>query len=217
MQYIKYIIRFLYSIILKFRNIKASPRASFNLSTKLEGFNVVHQNSYIGGSNIGRCTYIGQNCTLINCKIGRFCSIAENVKVISSTHPTHTYISTSPCFFSVNKQCGISFTEKNCFKENLSIEGYNIIIENDVWIGSNVTIMGGIKIGNGAIIAMGAVVTKDVPPYAIVGGVPAKIIRYRFTQEEIEKLLKIKWWDKQLIELKEKAIYFTNINNIDKL
>lgn len=79
----------------------------------------------------------------------------------------------------------------------------DIIVENDVWIGAKSTIMSGVKIENGAVIAACSVVTKDVPPYAIVGGNPAKIIRYRFTPEQIENLLKIKWWEWDQTKLKE--------------
>jgi virginiamycin A acetyltransferase len=82
----------------------------------------------------------------------------------------------------------------------------DIIIENDVWIGANSTIMSGIKIGNGAIVAAGSTVTKDVPPYAIVAGNPAKVVKYRFTEEQIEKLLSISWWDWDEQKIRDNAM-----------
>ena len=105
-------------------------------------------------------------------------------------------VSTSPCFYSTKKQCGYTFAKTNKIQEHK-----NVYIGHDVFIGANVLIMGGIKIGSGAIVAAGAVVTKDVPPYAIVGGVPAKIIKYRFDNDIVDKLLKVKWW-----ELKEEKL-----------
>ncbi|MNI40841.1 Chloramphenicol acetyltransferase [compost metagenome] len=85
-----------------------------------------------------------------------------------------------------------------------------IVIGNDVWIGANAVILPGVTLGDGAVIGAGAVVTKDVPPYAIVGGVPAKVIRYRFTPEEIEVLLRIKWWEWEIEEIKSKAYLLKN-------
>jgi virginiamycin A acetyltransferase len=82
----------------------------------------------------------------------------------------------------------------------------DIIIENDVWIGANSTVMSGIKIGNGAIVAAGSTVTKDVPPYAIVAGNPAKVVKYRFTDEQIKKLLSIAWWDWDEQKIKDNAM-----------
>jgi hypothetical protein len=99
-------------------------------------------------------------------------------------------VSTSPLFFSTAKQCGTTFADSNCFKEF-----GNVAIGNDVWIGARVTIKDNIRVGNGAVVAAGAVVVKDVPPYAIVGGVPARIIRFRFEDNIIQQLQKLQWWD----------------------
>lgn len=189
----------------------------FNRRTYLKGHNVIGKGSIITNSCIGVCSYIGENSKLPNTSIGSFCSIADNVKVVYYTHPTSDFVSTSPVFFSIRRQCGITFVEKQSFDEELYIEGRHLIIGNDVWIGSDVTIKGGVKIGDGAIIAMGAVVCSDVPPYAIVGGVPAKVIRYRFSQDEINKLLAFKWWNQDIEWIKNNHNSFNSIKDFISL
>lgn len=192
---IKHIGRFVLRVRYLRHNVHISSNALFNLKTVFEDNIKVGNRTRIQDTNIGRNTYIGSYCVLQNCMIGRFCSIASGVKVIVNTHPSRTFVSTSPVFYSTIKQCGYTYVSHNKFEEHLTIGGKSIIIGNDVWIGADVTLIGGIKIGNGAIIALGAVVTKDVPPYAIVGGVPAKIIRYRFPENYIERLQNLQWWN----------------------
>jgi acetyltransferase-like isoleucine patch superfamily enzyme len=116
-------------------------------------------------------------------------------------------ISTHPIFYSPSWHSSISFVEKQYYEEFVQT-----IIGSDVWIGANVTILDGIKIGCGAIVAAGAAVTKDIPDYAIVGGVPAKIIKYRFSKEEIELLLSLKWWDCSYEKLKKYSHIFRGAN-----
>ena len=122
--------------------------------------------------------------------IGDYCSIAANFKVILINH-RHDVITTFPF-----DSFGSYFFDGDLNESAHSTKNNGIIeIGNDVWIAEDVTILPGVKIGNGAVIANGAVVAKDVPDYAIVGGVPAKVIKYRFTQEQIKKLKKIAWWN----------------------
>ena len=94
--------------------------------------------------------------------------------------------------------------------------GESNIIGNDVWIGANVVIMNEISVGDGAVIGAGSIVTKDVPPYAIVVGSPARIIRYRFEKEEIEFLLNFRWWDKDSNWIKDNYLKFNNIKEFKK-
>lgn len=200
------------SIYLRRKNVQVSPLSLFNGRTELEGVNVVHKGVCISNSFVGYGTYIGRNSILINCSIGRYCSIASNVKVISDTHPSSVFVSTSPMFFSTLKQTGSSYVKNTKFNEHLSIDGRNAIIGNDVWIGEGVTIKGGVRIGDGAILAMNSCITKDVPPYAIVGGVPAKIIRYRFSEDKIKRLLSINWWNKSEEWIQEHVDLFDDID-----
>lgn len=113
-------------------------------------------------------------------EMGAFCSIAVNVTIVKGNHPVHA-VSSHPFFF-----CSIfGLTDKNVALADIAPKNTKVIIGHDVWIGANATILTGITIGTGAVIGAGAVVTKDVPPYAIIGGVPAKIIRYLFDDETI--------------------------------
>jgi acetyltransferase-like isoleucine patch superfamily enzyme len=121
--------------------------------------------------------------------IGKFCSIAENLKVYLGGNHNKEWVTTYP-FGHINQRI---FNNFNGYGQP-STKG-SIIIGNDVWISANVTIMSGVKIGDGAIIANNSHVIKDVEPYSLVGGNPAKLIKYRFTPEQIKELLLIKWWD----------------------
>lgn len=150
----------------------------------------------IFNATIGDYTYIASNSKISYTEIGKFCSIGPNLVSGWGIHPING-ISTSPTFYSTKKQNGFSFTA-----EDKVTERENIKIGNDVFIGMNVTILDGITIGDGAVIGAGAVVSKDIPPYAIAIGCPIKITTYRFSEEIIEKLMKIAWWNLPIQELK---------------
>ena len=157
------------------------------------------------GVEIGDFTSINENTQIdSNCKsIGKFCSISHGVKIGMGPHPLH-FISTSTVFYEPYR----GFVKKQLYNE-FEDKGYTVI-GNDVLIGANAIILAGVKVGDGAVIGAGSVVTKDVPPYAIVAGNPAKIIKYRFSKETIDKLLKLKWWDMDIEILVKNAELMKN-------
>jgi acetyltransferase-like isoleucine patch superfamily enzyme len=183
-----------------------------NSKTIFEGYNKLWAGVSISGSIIGRGTYIGRDSLLDNSMIGRFCSIASNVKIIAATHPTETFVSTHPSFYSLKKQAGFTFVNNQLYNEFKLVDNFYVVIGNDVWIGSDVILIGGIRIGDGAIILAGSVVAKDVDPYSIVGGISAKHIRYRFNANIVDRLMNIKWWNWDLEKIKKRKETLTDIN-----
>ena len=184
-------------------------------NVECEGRNKINYNCSIRDSKLGFGTYVGQNSNIYNCKIGKYSLVGFESMI--GAHPLKTIASVHPALYSTMGQYGFTYVDKDTFKEYeyAEIEGdkkWSIVIGNDVWItAGNTKIVQNVTIGDGAVVLLDAVVTKDVPPYAIVGGVPAKAVGYRFTPEQIEFLLKLKWWDRGEAWIKEHAKYFYDV------
>jgi virginiamycin A acetyltransferase len=151
---------------------------------------IINNKSSFYNTKIEYGTYLSLNAKVTNTSIGKFCSIGPNFLCGHGIHPING-ISTSPAFYSTSKQNGFTFSKNNKISETIPIT-----IGNDVFIGANVIVLDGFTIGDGAIIGAGAVVSKNIPPYAIAIGCPILILKYRFPPNIIERLLKVRWWDK---------------------
>jgi len=193
---------------LRFRenNVFLSYCRTGRKSTKKGKYTKIAIPSHIRRAEIGDYTYVSMNSWINNTRIGKFCSIGPNLLCGWGVHPTNG-ISTAPMFYSTAKQNGMTL----CTTDKLE-ERREIVIGNDVFIGANVTILDGVTIGDGAVIGAGAVVSKDIPPYAIAVGVPIQIVKYRFAEEQIQKMLAIKWWDFEESKLKEIERNFFDID-----
>jgi acetyltransferase-like isoleucine patch superfamily enzyme len=181
------------------RKLKQQGNLSYAFKAYLDGdcrfeptVRITGKDVYLRNVSIGKYSYLGGYSSIIDCSIGRYCSIASYVLIGLGVHPSKNAVSTHPAFYSTLGQAGITYADKQYFQETQPIT-----IGNDVWIGARAIIRDGVKIGDGAIIGAGAVVVKDVAPYSVVGGVPAELIRYRFSRPEINFLLKFKWWDRE--------------------
>ena len=183
-------------------------------NVEFEGNNTLFENVRLFNSTIGFGTYIGKKSEIHYAQFGKYCSIADNVQIGLGTHPTSKFVTTHPAFYYDTKNVlGFTYTETELFNPYKWINNEKVLVKigNDVWIGCNAIIMDGVIIGDGAIIAAGAIVTKNVEPYSIVGGIPAKHIKYRFQKEQIEALLSIKWWNYTDSWIKSNAPFFNNI------
>ncbi len=172
-------------------------------NSKINEKSKVSSGSHIVQSALNRYSYVGSYCTIINTEIGQFCSIADNCIIGGASHPIN-WVSSSPAFHH----------GKNILRQNFAKHEFNTTertkIGNDVWIGNNCLIKSGVVISDGAVIGMGSVVTKNVGAYEIWAGNPARMIRKRFTDEMIDKLLNIQWWDFPEERLRNYGRYFND-------
>lgn len=157
------------------------------VSSEIEGNVAINRRNFINNSNIASYTYTGINNNIGYTNIGKFCSLGKSLNIGGNDH-NYKRVSTMP----LSRYAQLS---KSIIDVESNIEPKRCIIGNDVWIGDGACVLSKAKISDGVIIGAGAVVTKDIPPYAIAVGVPAKVIGFRFEKGIIEELLKIKWWD----------------------
>ncbi|BCS80373.1 CatB-related O-acetyltransferase [Anaerocellum diazotrophicum] len=178
-----------------------------DIKCKLSKNTMVYKDVHIGKDVIiGDYTYVNCGSVIESGIIGKYCSIGPSVKIEISEHPYHL-VSTHPFLY----ERKLKFISDSEIISKLEINKEVPIIGNDVWIGANAIILRGVKIGDGAVIGAGAVVTKDVEPYSIVGGVPARLIKWRFPPEIREKLLRINWWDWPEERIKENIHMFYDV------
>lgn len=172
------------------KKLSTSKLVYLKLNSKISKSSKISRFCKIKNSTIGKYSYVGPSTIINNCSIGNYCSISSDVKIGLGTHPTN-FLSSSPLFYSSNN----IFGESNYTHLEFNDEIKKTEIGNDVWVGANVIILDGIKIGNGSIIAAGSVVTKNVENYTIVGGVPAKFLKERFSIKKKNEIEQSKWWE----------------------
>ena len=173
----------------------------------------VEAGSQFINSSMDQYSFCGYDCKILNCDIGAFCSIADGVIIGGAQHPIE-WVGTSPVFYKGKD----SVTKK--YSEFERPKAKRTIIGNDVWIGDRAIIKGGVTVGNGAIIGMGSIVTKDIGDFEIWAGNPAKLIRKRFSEDIIQDLIKLSWWEWDDFTIQKYSQYIRNpeqfINQVEK-
>lgn len=190
---------------------KISKFAYIHYKSNISKYSKIKHGAKIFQSKIDAYSYVSRNTALYYTTVGKFCSIGMDTKIGLPTH-TISHLSTSPIFTEKINATGFTWSKKT-----LNMPYKPVTIGNDVWIGDNVIILGGVTIGNGAIIGAGAIVTKDIPDYSIVVGIPAHIIRYRYNIGIINMLNNIKWWNLSPSFLKRNIFFFQQQNITQEL
>ena len=202
-----------------FKKVIFEKGVKIDRKSEFKGYNKIYRKAELVNCHIGIGTYVGYSSKLINCSIGRFSSIGPEVRTVVGSHPSKIYASTHPAFYSMRKQAGFTFADKQYFSEYKVFDSENslgINIGNDVWVGQGAMILEGVTIGDGAIVAAGCVVHKNIEPYAIYAGCPQSLLKFRFEKDEIDFLIKLQWWNMDFNFLKTNFTLFHNIKDLMK-
>ena len=216
--FIKHCTLYLYHKVKNRHLVRFSFSSHLSHRCVFEGMNAIGEHTdFYGKMGIG--TYIGSDCH-VSADIGRFSSLGNRISQIVESHPYKApFATTSPMFFSIKKQTGYTFAKRQIVEEYKFYDKEReiaFLIGNDCWIGNDVCFIGGVRVSDGAVVLSRALVTKDVPPYAIVGGIPAKVIGYRYDEDTIDLLLQSNWWNKSIDWLKENWELFLDIDKLKK-
>lgn len=190
--------RYLISKLIKKSRLASIRRSNIHPTAKVEA------GTEFIDSVMGRHSFCGYDCEVYRAKVGAFTSIANGVVLGGARHPME-WVGMSPVFYAGRDSV------KAKFAEHVLPPPAEITVGNDVWIGRSAIVLSGVKIGNGAVVGAGAVVTKDVPPYAIVAGNPARIIRFRFPEKTILELEEIEWWNFTDESLSRHGVHFNDV------
>ncbi len=193
------------------------PGSYLHGKTVLEGRNYIGRGTVLKHTTVGFGSIIHDHGDFSDARVGRYNSIGPNVATILGRHPLDQHVSTHTALFDASAPHGFTYTDVTTFRAEEYLDekaGIRVIIGNDVWIGNDVRILSGVTIGDGAVIGCGAVVTKDLEPYGIYAGIPAKLIRKRFDDETIEALLKLRWWDQGEDWIRSHISQFENVEEL---
>lgn len=191
---------------LRRRNAGRSLRVGWMATAKQCTFghhNTLYDHVVLNNVALGDASYVSRGSRVANATVGRYTCIGPECLVGLGRHPTRDFVSSHPAFYSTRGQAQLVFTDTQQYEEFLPVT-----IGNDVWIGARAIVLDGATIGDGAIVAAGSVVSGEVPPYAIVSGVPAKLVRHRFDDETIAAIRRSQWWDLDLEVLRAHADAF---------
>ena len=218
---IRYTLNWLtYRILTRRYKVIVGKGVRIHKETNFEGKNRVGDYTDVALSRVGRGSYLGKRCRLTRSHIGRYTSIADEVILVTGRHPMREFISTSPMFYSQVFGGGWTYVDREYFSPYKYVDDeqrWSIKIGNDVWIGRGVKLFEGITIGDGVVVGAFSLVTKDLEPYGIYVGSPAKLVGYRYERDFINMLVKYEWWNKEEDWIEKHADLFRDVEQFEEL